>query len=283
MSMLVSKPLRFGYINAKCRAMKSEILEKAFFENAIQAKSIGDIYVLLKKSSYAQFLENAEKEAIESALEGSFEDLYKKSVSFLKKKEKRVFDLFFLSREELLKRKTAFKESKDSALYYRKIDKEYIDSLKDSLKALKNEDRRDLREILGSYFDMLNLFTIVRFRTVYGMAPEQVIPFLVEYGWRFNMKFLGNVSGISTVSELSAAIEEKLKISFRSYHEFRKAVYRYHMNSLERVWYGYPFRISVIFSLLRMKKIEIQNIRAVAEGVYYRLPPKDIKKMLAGI
>ncbi|WP_200763065.1 V-type ATPase subunit [Nitrosophilus alvini] len=283
MSMLISKPLRFGYINAKCRALKSAILEKEFFEKAVLAKSIGDIYALLKDSSYSSYLKDAEKENIASALENSFEELYKKSTSVLKKEEKEIFDLFFRSKDELLKKKTAFKESKNLSVIYRRIDTKYINSIKNSLKNLKREDRKDLKEILGSYFDMLNLFTIVRFRTVYKMAPEEIIPFLMPYGWKFDIKFLGKVANLSTLSEISAAIEEVLKNSFYSYHEFRQAVYRYHMDSLKRVWFGYPFKMSVIFALLRMKEIEIKNIRAVVEGIYYRLPQDDIKKLLAGI
>jgi len=57
-------------------------------------------------------------------------------------------------------------------------------------------------------------------------------------------------------------------------------MYRYHLNQISRVWYGYPFRFSVPFGFLRLKEIEIMNIRAVLEGVYYRLSPEEISKMV---
>ncbi len=279
MGMLIPKPARFGFVNAKCRSLKSDLLDPGFYEKAVGAESLGDVYALLKSTVYAQFIEDAEKESIENGLEASFKTIYRKITSVLKKDEREIFDLFFMGRKRLMKHKLGLKNVSGSAAEYRVADMEYLNSVKEALSRMQKDQRKDLSEILGSYFDILNLYTILRLKIIYKFEPEEVAIFLVPYGNVFDLEELVEISAAKTVSEISGFTHKKLGRTFSGYHEFRQALMDYHMKILHKVWYGYPFKLSVVFSLLRMKEIETKKIRSIVEGVYFRLPREEISKM----
>ena len=281
--MLLGRAVRFGYINARCRALKSKLLDKDLFHNALMAEGLGDIYSLLNTTPYAPYIKSARKETILKGLEESFKELYKKSTSTLTKEEKRIFDLFFIEREAMESKRAAFKSGDESYLEYKRVELEYLKRVKTTLEKMDRSLKRDLAAIVGSYFDSLNLYTIVRLRVLYKKEPEEVVPFLVPYGIAFGMKELSKVAGMSGIGEISDALHGKIGTSFGGYREFMRAVREFHMRAINRVWYGYPFKISVIFSLLRMKELEIKDIRALVEGVYYRLPEDEIAKMIGGV
>ncbi|BBG66314.1 hypothetical protein NNO_1611 [Hydrogenimonas sp.] len=283
MGMLMLKPVKYGYINAKCRTLKSDLLDRGFYEKALQAEGLGDIYALLKRSRYAEYIPDAEKESMERGLEASFEELYKKSTSMLGKREREIFDLFFFERERLAKRKLELGRAGGSRSEYRAADLEYIEKIERTLYGMERGPRRDLSKILGSYFDILNLYTVVRLRILYGLEPEEIVPFLAPYGLSFDMAALAEAAGMSTIGEISDLVHEKVGRPFSGYHEFRQALAQYHMKTLRGVWYGYPFKLSIIFSLLRMKEMEIRDIRSLIEGVHYRLPREEIEKMIGGV
>jgi len=127
---------------------------------------------------------------------------------------------------------------------------------------------------------MINLYTVVRLRILYGKEPEEIMPLILPYGLNFDLKILGSASSMSTLSEISSLLQERLGSVFVSYEEFRQNINRLHRDMLHKVWYGYPFSISIIFSLLRLKEIEAGNLMAVAEGIHHHLPQEEIETML---
>ncbi len=281
--MLLGRVVKFGYLNARCRALKSRLLDRDLLRNAVTAEGLGEIYSLLKSTPYAPYINSARRETILNGLEESFKELYKKSTSALTKDEKRIFDLFFIEREAMESRRAAFKSGDESYLEYKRVELEYLKRVKAALEKMERSLKRDLAAIVGSYFDCLNLYTIVRLRLLYKKEPEEVVPFLVPYGIAFGMKELSKVAGMSGIGEISDALHGKIGTPFGGYREFMRALREFHMRAIERVWYGYPFKISVIFSLLRMKELEIKDIRALVEGLYYGLPEDEIAKMVGGV
>ncbi len=281
--MLLGRAARFGYLNARCRTLKSKLLDRDLLRNAVTAEGLGEIYSLLKSTPYAPYINSARRETILNGLEESFKELYKKSTSALTKDEKRIFDLFFIEREAMESRRAAFKSGDESYLEYKRVELEYLKRVKAALEKMERSLKRDLAAIVGSYFDCLNLYTIVRLRLLYKKEPEEVVPFLVPYGIAFGMKELSKVAGMSGIGEISDALHGKIGTPFGGYREFMRALREFHMRAIERVWYGYPFKISVIFSLLRMKELEIKDIRALVEGLYYGLPEDEIAKMVGGV
>ncbi len=283
MGVLISRPMRFGAINARCRALKSTLLGREFYERALLSETVGDLHQMLRESAYAPFVQEAGKEEIESGIDRAFLKLYNRSTAMLRAKERAIFDLFFVERKMLPGKKVLLIGEGVDNRAYKMADIAYIETIKEALGRLGRGEREDLKEIIGSYFDLLNLYTLVRLRVLYRMEPEEILPFLVPYGLGFDMKTLGAAAGLSTLTEISALLHDRLGEAFGSYHAFRQVVNRYHITLLRKVWYGYPFKISVIFSLLRLKEIETENLKALVEGVHYRLPAEEIETMLVGL
>jgi V/A-type H+-transporting ATPase subunit C len=281
--MLISRPVRFGAVNARCRALKSTLLERDFYERALTAATVGDLHGMLRESAYAPYVGEAEKEGLERGIDRAFSKLYTRSTAMLKQKERAVFDLFFLERKAMPGRKARLAGGQSGAEIFKRADLAYIEAIKTALGRLGRGEREDLKEIIGSYFDLLNLYTVVRLRVLYRMEPEEILPFLVPYGSGFDMKTLGAAAGLATLADISSLFHERFGEAFGSYHAFRRVIHRYHMATLRKAWLGYPFKISVIFSLLRLKEIETENLKALAEGIHYRLPADEIETMLVGV
>ena len=271
----------FSTTNAQCRAIKSTLLGKSFFRKALEAETIGDLYRMLKNNlHYSPHLQEMGKKNIENGVKEAFSYLYRRLTRTLGKKEQRIFDLFFNGRKTLTEKKLLLGHDRETQ--FRKVDLEYMEELKSAVESLGKSDMKGLETIIGSYFDRLNLYTILRLRILYRMEPEEILPFLIPYGLKLNLASLGRAPGFSTLSELSDMMRNSLGISFESYHEFRKELGRYHLRQLQKAWYGYPFKLSILFSLLRLKEIEAENLNILVEGIYYRLPPEEIKTMLTG-
>jgi len=283
MGVLISRPIRFGEINARCRALKSTLLGREFYERVLLSKTVGDLQQMLQESAYAPFLHVSGKAEIERGIDRAFSRLYDRSTVVLRVKERTIFDLFFVGRKKLPEKRVFLVEEQTDDAAYKAVDIAYIGRIREALNQLGRGEREDLKEIIGSYFDLLNLYTLVRLRILYRMEPEEILPFLLPYGLRFDMKTLGAAAGLSTLAEISALLHDRFGTTFESYHVFRQVVARYHITLLRKVWYGYPFKISVIFSLLRLKEIEIENLKALVEGIHYQLPAEEIKKMLVGL
>ena len=283
MGVLISRPMRFGAVNARCRALKSTLLGKDFYEKAMVAGTVGDLYQMLRESAYAPFVEEAGKEEIERGIDRAFSKLYTRSTAMLKPAEKGIFDLFFVERNAIPGQKALLAREGAGAETFKEADITYIVAIEEALGRLGRNEREDLKEIVGSYFDLLNLYTLVRLRVLYRLEPEEILPFLVPYGAKFDMKTLGAAAGLTTLAEMSSLLRDRLGEPFDSYYAFRKAAHSHHIASLRKAWFGYPFKISVIFSLLRLKEIEAENLKALVEGLHYRLPPEEIETMLVGL
>ncbi|MBK3332660.1 V-type ATPase subunit [Persephonella atlantica] len=273
-------PVRFSSLNAKVRTKKSFLIRKEDINRLIRSGSPGDVYFYLKSSDYGSYIKEYSLKGVFSGLDRYFYHLIDELSKSLSRPEKDFIILFFIEREKLEEKKIKYKTEQNYYYFVRKIDLNYINKIRKALKKLSISDRADVKSIAGSYYDLYNLFTAVRLRIIYRLPPEDIIPLIVPFGYRFSLKDFFYISKTSSLSEISHYLSSKIDIKFDDFVSLRKGMYRYHLNQISRVWYGYPFRFSVPFGFLRLKEIEIMNIRAVLEGVYYRLSPEEISKMV---
>lgn len=276
------KPFRFSYLYGKCRALKAQTNDKDFFSQLLNSKNYGDIYASLQGKNYGRFIKEPTYESIQKGLNLYFGHLYKTITKSLSKKEKRLFTLFFFGKRELLDKKQDIDKNSDIQPY-QELDLDFTESLKEALKELNKEDRKDLEKIFGSYFDNMNLYTIFRLKLLYNAPAEEILPFLFPFGLHFGLKDLNSLLSLNSLNEFNDTLEPVYKESFGDLAHFRQVLYRHHYAILNSAWRGIPFKISVIFSLLRMKEIEIGNIRTVLEGVKYAQTREDIKRMVLGV
>ena len=272
--------VRFSSLNAKVRTKKSFLIRKEDINRLIHSSSTGDIYFYLKSSDYSSYIREYSLKGVLSGLDRYFYHLIDKLSKSLSRPEKDFINLFFIEREKLEEKKIRYKTEQNYYYFVRKIDLNYINKIRKALKKLSIFDRADVKSIAGSYYDLYNLFTTVRLRIIYRLPPEDIIPLIVPFGYRLSLKDFFYISKTRSLSEISQYVSSKIGVKFNDFVSLRKEIYNYHLSQINRVWYGYPFRFSVPFGFLRLKEIEIMNIRAVLEGVYYRLSPEEISKMV---
>ena len=282
MLSLVTKPFKFSYLYSKCKALKSQTNDKEFFETLIDSKNSGDIYAYLQDKRYGHFIAEPTFDSIQDGLKKYFLALYKTITKQLSKKEAVVFELFFFGKERLLENKQNI--SNDVSIKeFNKLDMEFTKSLQKSLNQLNKENKKDLSKIFGSYFDNINILTIFRLRVFYNAQAHEILPFLFPYGLRFKQNNINTFLTLSSLSEFNIELEPFYKVEFDDLSSFKKMLYQDHYNILNSVWKGSPFKISIIFSLLRMKEIELKNIKSIIQGVKYSQSKEDMKRMLLGV
>ncbi len=277
------KLYRSVYISSKSRSIKSTILSSDFFKNLLDSRTVGDIFSYLQRTDYGIYIKDFEEVSVYKGLEDYFRDLLRKLISGYGRKERELIQLFFIKRKSITKLKGEIRKGKDYEFRLRKIDLMFLKEIKESINRLSYSEKREARFIIGSFYDLQNLVTAVKLRIIYKSDPEDVYPFILPFSYKISYRKISEILSLSSISDISDFLKDIIGEEFSDFVSFRKAVYSYHINQINRVWYGYPFKFSVPFSLLRLKEIEINNIKAVYEGKKFRIPDEEIKKMLVGV
>jgi len=280
--MPLGKAAEYGYLSARCHVLRSQLIDSERLKELAASRSIGEFVSGLSMTPYAPFITEISTEGVHKGLTTAFEYQGKRLTSDLKKKYLEIFTLFFHTKYVLLDEKTANISVAGAEEIFRKIDKDYILSLEKSIRKLPSSERRQVKKIVGSYFDLLNLYNLVKFRLLYGLSVEETLSNMLPYAEKFTIVALTEFCGVKSLQELSVLIKPVLGEGFDDYETFRQVLYRYHRKQLLSVWSGYPFSLALPFSLLRLIEIEISDLRAITEGVAFGLDNKEITSMTVG-
>jgi len=280
--MPLKKAAEYGFLSARCHSIRSQLISYETLKELARSRSIGELYSALQTTPYAPFLTTVSAEGIHNGLSDAFEYQRKRVFREVKKVNLEIFKLFFETKYTLLDEKTLQANEKNPEENFCKIDKHYIDQLKKSMVKLPALEQRHLKKILGSYFDLLNLYNLVKFRILYQLTIEETLTYMFPYAENFNINDLALLCDIQNIQQLSSKIEPIVGESFDSYESFRRVLYRYHRKKLLSIWSGYPFSIAIPFSLLRLIEIEISDLRTITEGVIFELDSHNISEMIVG-
>ncbi len=284
--MPLGKAAEYGFLSAKCHVIRSQLLNSERLKELSASRSMGEFISTLSETPYATFVGDMSSEGVNKGLSNAFEYQRKRLTRELKKQHVEIFELFFHSKYTLLDEKTKYVTSDVSMDgtedIFRKIDKKYIASLQKSLKKLHDTEERQMKKIVGSYFDLLNLYNLVKFRLLYKLSIEETLSHMLPYAEKFTMTALTELCYAKNMEELSTRIKPVLGEGFDDYETFRQVLYRYHLKQLLAVWSGYPFSVTIPFSLLRLIEIEILDLRAIIEGISFGLDSKEINTMMVG-
>jgi len=276
--MPLGKAAEYGYLSARCHVIRSQLLNAEKLEELAASRSMGEFVSALSETQYAAFITDTSREGVHKGLTGAFESQYKQLTHDLKKRHLEIFILFFHSKYALLDEK----QNVTSEEIFSKIDKTYIISLEKGMKKLPSSEQRQIKKIVGSYFDLLNLYNLVKFRILYKRSVEETLSTMHPYTDKFTMEILTEFSSASDMETLSMRMKPFFDEGFEDYETFRQVLYRYHRKQLLSVWSGYPFSLSIPFSLLRLLEIEISDLRAITEGIFFGLESKEIGTMMVG-
>lgn len=240
------KALKYGKVNAVSRVFKSELLSRQVYDRLLSSKSAGDIFSALKGTCYSPFLNGTSYNEITEAVVSCFKERVLKLSKWM---GSGLLEEFFLRGSRI------------------KLLKEFLES-------------RELRPFAESYADLINVLTAVRGRLVLRLKVEDVAGELLPAG-RLK-RLLPHLLRADSLKDFRSVLEG-ITGEFSSLEELRKEIYRYHVKGVRRLLLGYPFKLSVPFAVLRLKEIELLNLRAVVEGVRFGLKRNEIEGMLIAL
>lgn len=280
--MPLKKAAEYGYLSAKCHVLRSQLLEVERLKELAASRSMGELVSSLSDTLYASFVTENSVEGVHRGLSAAFEYQRSRLTKDLHKRQEAIFTLFFSRKYALLDEKSAHRSEGDPEKVFRKIDREYIESLKKSIDLFSASEQRQFKKIIGSYFDLLNLYTLVKFRLLYDLSTEETLSNMLPYSGKFTLALLSDFCSVNDLQELSVKVKPFLGRGFDDYESFRKVLYGYHKEALMSVWSGYPFSFTIPFSMLRLIEIEISDLRAITEGIAFGLDRKEIASMMVG-
>ena len=280
--MPLAKAVEYGSLSARCHVIRSRLIAPQALEQLAASRGIGELASLLSETWYGSFITEVSAEGVQQGLSDAFAYRRNRIIRELKKRHREIFKLFFSTKYKLLDEKIAEKGRANPEETFYQIDKNYSTLLKKSMLQTASSERHQLKKIVGSYFDLLNLYTLVKFRLLHRLSTEETLAYMLPFAEKFTLKELAGLCSVANLQQLSSAIEPTVNDKFDSYETFRKALYRYHRKYLLSVWSGYPFSIAIPFSLLRFIEIEISDLRAITEGVAFGLDKREIMMMTVG-
>ncbi|ACM93421.1 hypothetical protein NAMH_0031 [Nautilia profundicola AmH] len=249
------RPLKYAYINALVRSLKSAFLDP---DKLLTAENKADLFNILTSTHYDKILTTPEN--LYNDIDFHFKKLYKKITKPLNKNEKELFTLFFSNK---------------------KIDKVTALHIKKSIDKISLKERQEFKEIIGGYFDLINIFTVLKYKIIYSLKIEDFFPYLLPYG-NIDKNALQKLSSSENLYEFAQNLQDIISLPSKNYSftSLKKELFVNYYESLNKVWFGYPFKLSVPFVFLVLKKREIFNIKAVFTAFSYNISKKEIKDMV---
>jgi len=280
--MPLGKAVEYGSLSARCHVIRSQLITPQILEQLARSRGIGELAGTLSTTQYGSFITEVSTEGVQRGLSDAFAYQRKKILRGLQERHREIFKLFFITKYRLLDEKISKKKTINPEETFHQIDKNYSRLLKKSMLQISSSERHQLKKIVGSYFDLLNLYTLVKFRLLHRLSVEETLTYMLPFAENFKLGELAKLCQIESLQQLSSTIKPIVSEGFGSYETFRKALYRYHRKYLLSVWSGYPFSIAIPFSLLRLIEIEISDIMAITEGVSFGLDKREIMTMTVG-
>ncbi len=248
------RSIKYAYVNALVRSIKSEFVTP---EKLLTAENKADLFNILTSTPYVAILSTPEK--LYKDLDIYFEKLYKKVINPLNNNEKNLFYFFFSNK---------------------KTDKTKASLIKESIKKIPLKEQKEFETIIGRYFDLINIFTVLKYKIIYNLKIEDFFPYLLPYGTIKKPK-LKSLSTAENLYEFTQNLQNIINLPGNDYSfaSLKKELFKNYYESLNRVWFGYPFKLSVPFVFLVLKKREISNIKAVWTAFSYNLAKNEIENM----
>ena len=280
--MPLAKAIEYGSLSARCHVIRSRFIAPQVLEQLAASRSIGELVGTLSSTWYGPFITEVSAEGVQQGLSEAFAYRRNRITRELKKRQREIFKLFFSTKYMLLDEKIAKRRGANPEEDFYQIDKNYSALLKKSMLQAASVERHQLKKIVGSYFDLLNLYTLVKFRLLHRLSIEETLTYMLPLSENFKLEELARLCRVGNLQQLSSTIEPTVNEKFDSYESFRQVLYRYHRRYLLSVWSGYPFSIAIPFSLLRLTEIEVSDMRAITEGVSFSLDKREIMMMTVG-
>ncbi len=151
-------------------------------------------------------------------------------------------------------------------------------------KYVKGRAKKELTDFFNLYIDLSNLIRIVRMRKFYNLSQEYIMSALINHG---------KLSKDQLKSFVDSPSDKQMMADMKN-TSMGKKWFSKGLDVIDKVpinmrfnWCRHKIRFSisppiVLMSYIFLKEIEILNVTNIIEGIKYKLPSEEIKKMLIG-
>ena len=156
------------------------------------------------------------------------------------------------------------------------IDKLYFETLYDTVKTQTN-----LRKIIGSEIDLLNVLWIFRMKKYYNFEEEKIKQILIKRYYKLNSKIINNIIKARTFEEIKEIMSKTVyKKVFINENELEEDIDRYLYEVNKKIFQNDITSIAYIFAYVNMIDYENNDIINTIEGIRYNMDKQEILERL---
>ena len=149
-------------------------------------------------------------------------------------------------------------------------------------KYVKGKAKKEITDFFKLYIDLCNLIRIVRMRKFYTLSEEYIMSGLIDFGSLTKEQLRQFVN--SKDDKQMMADMKNTKMGKKWFSRGLDVIDKIPIN-MRYNWSKHNIRFSisppvVLMSYIFLKEIEILNITNIIEGIKYKLPCEEIKKLL---
>ena len=157
------------------------------------------------------------------------------------------------------------------------IDKLYFEKLYDKVKSNKN-----LKKIIGSEIDLLNIEWIIRIKKFYNFDKQRLSKVLINRYYKLKPNILNKIIDTNSFDEIKTILSKTpYKNIFTSETEFEDNVDRFLYKINYKIFKEDIFSNAYIFAYINLVDYENNDIINVIEGIRYGMDKSEIIKRLA--
>ena len=156
------------------------------------------------------------------------------------------------------------------------MDKLYFETLYDTIKKEAN-----LKKIIGSEIDLLNVLWIFRIKKYYNFEVQKLENILIKRYYKLNPKILNKLTCINSFEELKEVMQETVyKSVFTDEEDLEENMDRYLYNINKKIFRNDTMSMAYIWGYINMVEYENNDIINTIEGIRYNMEKKEILRRL---
>ena len=157
------------------------------------------------------------------------------------------------------------------------IDKLYFEELYDSVKFNKN-----LKNIVGSEIDLLNIEWIIRIKKFYNFDTQRLLNMLINRYYKIKPNILKDIIEKNSFDDINSILNKTCyKNVFSSENDFEENTDTYLYKINYKTFKQDNISIAYIFAYINLVDYENNDIINVVEGIRYNMDKAEIIKRLA--
>ena len=157
------------------------------------------------------------------------------------------------------------------------IDKKYFENLYDKVKSNKN-----LKKIIGSEIDLLNIEWIIRVKKYYNFDKQRLIQIIINRFYRIKSSTVKDIINTNSFNEIKTILSQTVyKNVFISETDFEDNADRFLYQINYKVFKEDVLSMAYIFAYINLVDYENNDIINVIEGIRYGMDKDEIIKRLA--